>query len=208
MTDGRDVMRTLRGIVPVILVLCLTACGSSPPTSYYTLDPVYAGATQVDLGELRIGVGPFDFPGLLDRPQIVLRGTGNEVILSEFDRWADDLDRRFQTTVARNLVVATGSDHVYEHPWRENFDVDYRILGIVDQFSADTSGTVRLRIRMVVQGGSSLDTLATHEGNYSESADPDDYGAIAAAMSRAAASSVADMARLLGDAATRKPSSN
>jgi uncharacterized lipoprotein YmbA len=208
MTDGRDVMRTLRGIVPVILVLCLTACGSSPPTSYYTLDPVYSGPTLADMGDLRIGVGPFIFPDLLDRPQIVLRGTGNEVIVSEFDRWADDLDGRFQAIVARNLVIATGTDHVYEHPWRDNFDVDYRILGIVDQFSADSGGTVRLRIRWVVQDSSGKDTLATHEGVYNESTDPDDFGSIAAAMSRAAASSAADMARILGDVATRKPSSN
>lgn len=187
-------MRTLRWIIPVVMVSYLTACGSSPPTSYYTLDPVYADATQVDLGELRIGVGSFDFPDLLDRPQIVLRGTGNEVILNEFGRWADDLDRRFQAVVARNLVVAAGTDHVYEHPWRENFDVDYRVLGIVDQFSADTSGVIRLKVRWVVQSDSSLDTLVTREGAYSENADPDDYGDIAAAMSRTIASFSGDIA--------------
>lgn len=201
-------MRTLRTIIPVVAVLCLTACGSSPPTRYYTLNPVYSGSTVSDLGETRIGVGPFLFPELLDRPQIVIRGTGNEVILSEFERWADDLDRRFQTVVAQNLVAATGSAHVYEHPWRENFDVDYRVLGVIDRFSADTTGAVRLRVRWVVQSGSSLDTLATHEADYSEKADPDNYSDIAAAMSRATASASADMARLIGDAATRSTNAN
>ena len=195
MNGQSDVMRTIRAIVPAIMALFLTACGSSPPTSYYTLDPVYSGPTIDHLGEVRIGVGPFVFPELLDRPQIVVRGDRNEVILSEFARWADDLEQRFQAVVARNLVVAIGTGHVYEHPWRDNFNVDYRVLGIVDRFSVDTTGTVKLKVRWVAQDGTGPDMLVTQEGVYTENANPDDFGDIAAAMSRVAASFAGDIAK-------------
>ena len=208
MSGQGDVMRTLRSIVPAIMTLFLTACGSSPPTSYYTLDPVYSGPTAENLGEVRIGVGPFVFPELLDRPQIVIRGDRNQVVLSEYARWADDLEMRFQAVVARDLIVATGTEHVYEHPWRDNFSVDYRILGVVDRFAAHTNGTVSLKIRWVVQDGDGETTLATHEGHYTGNADPGDYGDIAAAMGRATASASADMARKLGEVAAQDSQSD
>ncbi|MGI9265496.1 MAG: PqiC family protein [Gammaproteobacteria bacterium] len=203
MSGQGDVMKILRRTVAVSTMLLVTACGSSPPTSYYTLDPVYSGSTADGLDAVRIGVGPFVFPELLDRPQIVIRGDRNQVVLSEYARWADDLEKRFQAIVARDLVVATGTDHVYEHPWRDNFAVDYRILGVVDRFAAHTSGTVSLKIRWVVQDGDGEKTLATHEGHYSESADPGDYGDIAAAMGRATASASSDIAQTLAEVAGR-----
>jgi uncharacterized lipoprotein YmbA len=208
MSGQGDVMRTFRALVPAIMALFLTACGTSPPTSYYTLDPVYSGPTADNLGAVRIGVGPFVFPELLDRPQIVIRGDRNQVVLSEFARWADDLEQRFQAVVARDLVVAIGTDHVYEHPWRDNFGVDYRVLGVVDRFAAHTSGTVSLKIRWVVQDGDGTNTLVTHEGHYTENADPDNFGDIAAAMGRATASASADMARKLEEVAAARPDSD
>ena len=195
MSGQSAVMRVVSGMVSVLAIVLVAACGSSPPTSYYTLEPVYAGPTAENLDAVRIGVGPFVFPELLDRPQIVVRGDRNEVILSEFARWADDLEQRFQAVVARNLVVAIGTGHVYEHPWRDNFNVDYRVLGIVDRFSVDTTGTVKLKVRWVAQDGTGPDMLVTQEGVYTENANPDDFGDIAAAMSRVAASFAGDIAK-------------
>lgn len=208
MNEQSGVKKILYWTVPVLAMLLVAACGSSPPTSYYTLDPVYSGPTVDNLGSASIGVGPFVFPELLDRPQIVIRGDRNQVILSEYARWADDLERRFQAVVARDLVVATGTDHVYEHPWRDNFSVDYRILGIVDRFAAHTSGTVSLKIRWVIQDGDGENTLVTHEGHYTENVDPANYGDIAAAMGRATANASADMAQKLGEAAAQANSSD
>jgi uncharacterized lipoprotein YmbA len=208
MSGQSAVMRVVSGMVSVLAIVLVAACGSSPPTSYYTLDPVYSGPTAENLDAVRIGVGPFVFPELLDRPQIVIRGDRNQVVLSEYARWADDLEKRFQAVVARDLVVATGTDHVYEHPWRDNFVVDYRILGVVDRFAAHTSGTASLKIRWVIRDGDGEKTLLTHAGHYTESADPGDYGDIAAAMGRVTASASADMARKLAEVAARDSNSD
>jgi uncharacterized lipoprotein YmbA len=189
-------------------VLSLGACGSSPPTRYYTLDAGHSGGPVVDLSELSIGVGPFYLPDLLDRPQIVVRGSGNEVIINEFERWADDMGTRFQAVVAQNLVQVTGSAHVYEHPWRDNFSTDYRILGTVDEFAANTSGAVRLKIRWVIQDGKGEAVLATREGVYTESADADQYGQIAAAMSRAIGTMATEMAGVLAETAATTSSAD
>ena len=201
-------MKALWTVTLATAVLSLGACGSSPPTRYFTLDASNGGSPVTGLSDVSIGVGPFMLPDLLDRPQIVVRGSGNEVIINEFERWADDINTRFQAVVAQNLVVATGSKHIYEHPWRNNFSTDYRILGTVDEFAANTSGAVRLKIRWVIQDGEGEEVLATREGVYTESADADQYGQIAAAMSRAIGAMATEMAGVLAETAATTSSSD
>ena len=187
-------MRFCRTIVVLSAALLLTSCGSSPPSRFYSLDPVFQQSQVTDLGDLQIGCGPFELPDRLDRPPIVVRGTRNEVIIDEFSRWADDLGQRFQSVVARNLVVATGSARIFERPWRDELEMDYLVSGKVDEFSADTEGKVKLVVRWMIMNDKTPGVLEARESVYSEAADPDDYGDIAAAMSRTVASFAGDIA--------------
>ena len=190
-------MRSLRTVFLLMVTMSLAACGTSPPARFYTLDPVYDGPQIGDLAELRIGTGPFHFPSMLDRPSIVVRGEGNEIIIDQFARWADDLQGRFHSVLMRNLVLATGAKQVYEFPWRDELNVDYSAIGIVDVFSADTTGKVMLAVRWMIVDGESGTTLVVKESTYYESSDPDDFGEMAVAMSKTIGRFATDVAREL-----------
>lgn len=171
----------------------LVSCASSPTSRFYTLDAVYDGPTY-RIAELQIGIGPFELPRYLDRPQFVVRGDGNRLIVSEFDRWADVLTDRFDAVLVRNLVIATESPAVLGHPWRRDFSPTYRVAGVVDRFEADGSGTVTLEVRWAVLSDNENEIEDTFRSVYTESASPGDYNAIAAAMSRTVAAFAADIA--------------
>ena len=177
----------------VATLAVLPACSSSPTSRFYTLDTVYDGGTY-PIGELQIGIGPFELPRYMDRPQFVVRGDGNRLIVSEFDRWADALTDRFDAVLVRNLVMATGSPAVLGHPWRRDFSPTYRVTGVVDRFEADGTGSVVLEVRWAVLSDDEKDIEATFRSIYTEVASPGDYNSIAAAMSRTVAAFAADIA--------------
>lgn len=177
----------------VATLAVLTACSSSPTSRFYTLDAVYDRPTY-PIGELQIGIGPFDLPRYLDRPQFVVRGAGNRLIVSEFDRWADALTDRFDAVLVRNLVIATESPAVLGHPWRRDFSPTYRVTGVVDRFEADGTGNVVLEVRWAVLGDEENEIEETFRSIYTEAASAGDYNSIAAAMSRTVAAFAADIA--------------
>jgi uncharacterized lipoprotein YmbA len=185
------------GLIAVLLIG--TACSSSPASRFYTLDVAYDGPVHT-LGGQQLGVGPFEMPSYLDRPQIVVRGDGNRLVVSEFDRWADALPERFERVLVRDLVIATGSPAILSHPWRRDFDTAYHVTGVVDRFEADRTGTVVLEVRWAVIDSEDGGIGSAFHSVYREDAEPGDYGAITSAMSRAVAAFAGDIA---ADAAAR-----
>jgi len=180
-------------VVAFLTLLIAAACSSSPKSRFYTLDVAYEGPTRA-LNDFQIGVGPFEMVRYLDRPQIVTRGAGNRLTINEFDRWADALPDRFNRVLARNLVLATGSTSILAHPWRRDFDAKYRVTGVVDRFEADRDGTVVLEVRWAILGVADSMVEETFRAVYTRDAKPDDFGAIASAMSHVLADFAADIA--------------
>ena len=95
-------MRQRRGIV---LVLAMTACGSSPKTHFYTLDAVPATqhADHAARSDVPVTVGRVELPGTLDRLSIVTRGDRNQVSVSDQDRWAAPLDELVRRALTDDL---------------------------------------------------------------------------------------------------------
>jgi uncharacterized lipoprotein YmbA len=123
------------------LVLALGACGSSPKTQFYTLDPVGGAPTTAHGTPLQIG--HVDLPGALDRQSIVTHAAGNRVDISDQDRWAaplDELVRRALTEDMRTRLphgtVLTAGDTA--PPGTRTLKLN------VQQFMPDTSGDVVL----------------------------------------------------------------
>jgi len=79
----------------VLLALFLGACGTTHNSRYYTLTPVPVGQDRKpdEPGTVPVvlGIGPVTLPDYLDRPQIVLRTSQNELVFSEYSRWAGSL---------------------------------------------------------------------------------------------------------------------
>jgi len=108
----------------------LSACAGSPDSRYYTLSPVTgqpSAKPAYRLAGLRL-------PTLYDRPQMATRNNANEVEFSEFERWAEPLERMTARILALDIAA--------RHPQRT---ADAPKLTVnIDEFMADRSGQARL----------------------------------------------------------------
>jgi uncharacterized lipoprotein YmbA len=93
-----------RAAIPVITaLLLLAACGSSPPTRFYTLSdtaPTTTPPTDVGL----VSINRVSIPGEIDRPQIVRRMGSNQLNISDLDRWAAPLDETILRVLTDNIA--------------------------------------------------------------------------------------------------------
>lgn len=128
----------------------LSACGSSPPVRFYSLEPMPGRGNVPDVAST-IGIGPLRFPDYLNRPQIVSSGENGEVVVAEFDRWADAAASTFQRTLTANLSSLLDDTMAIEFPFGGGLlHPDYRLVAQVNQFSTDSAGLATLDISWVM----------------------------------------------------------
>jgi len=176
-----------------ILVGCIG--GKSQPSRFYVLSrlPSETGK-QVAAAEqgLTIGVGPVSLPPYLDRPEIVTRSGGNEIHLSEFDRWAEPLRQNFIRVLAENLSILIPTDRTAVFPWERSIPVNYQVVVEVTRFEGNADGNSLLMARWSIFGADRKQELLARQSSFSEPiGPPQDYKATVSAMSR----SLADFSR-------------
>lgn len=147
-------MRTTNHWIALVIVgLSLFAqigCSSSRPSRFYLLSALSPAEGARDGQGLSVGIGPIEFPKYLDRPQIVTRGSGNQIYIGEFERWAEPLEQNFARVLAENLAELLATDNVVHHPWKRSARIDYQILVTVNRFDATVGGDTVLRARWTV----------------------------------------------------------
>lgn len=117
-------------ILAALVAVGLTACGSSPVTSYYTLMPpaaMGAGATAAPSSlpststsasaatpssPFVIEVQPVGVPESLDQPQIVIRKSGSGVAVLEHERWSAPLSEELRAALSSQLSRQLGTQDV------------------------------------------------------------------------------------------------
>src|SRR5690348_7979068 len=99
--------------VPALLLLALlTACGSSPPTHYYTLAPI---PPQQDAAKPTlkppIEVGDPGVPPEIDRDAVVVSAGGNRLDVSSNDEWGGPIGKLIRQCLTTDLTtrLAPGS---------------------------------------------------------------------------------------------------
>jgi uncharacterized protein len=169
-----------------IMLLLVAACSQTPPTQYYTLSSMQLPPGDVRGQKIVVGVGPVSLPEYLDRPQIVTRASGNEVMLSDFSAWVEPINSMFVRVLVDNLSLLLASDNVVELPQRRPIRLDYQVEVDVARFDTDLSGRALLDARWRVFGRDG-DRLI-EEGRSTivmPGAEPGDYDAIVVALSKA-----------------------
>ena len=176
-------------VVALALALLVTGC-ASPPANFYTLRATAAaGSAQSNIS---IAVGPVTVPATIDRPQIVVSGSGNQLTIDDFNRWASPVQDNLVRVVADNLVAILGSPRVTLYPTLAT-SVDFRVQIEVRNFESapgkyallDAVWTVRrMKDGKSETGRSSVREAITESG----------YDALAAAHSRAVARMSQDIA--------------
>jgi uncharacterized lipoprotein YmbA len=183
-------------IVTSLLVISCSLGKQSSPTRLYTLtaltregDPQPAGGQG-----LAIGVGPVELPEYVNRPQIVTGGSENELHRAEFEQWAEPLETNFTRVLAANLATLLRTDRVAMFPWQGPVPLDYQVVVEVTHFLGNPNGSVSLVALWRVLGKDGRATLVSRQSTFTEAAGSQEYGALAAALSRTVASLSRDIA--------------
>ncbi len=185
---------TLRCLVALI-VLALAACGSSPKTHFFTLDATPAEGQARHAGNRTpIEVGHVDLPSTLDRQSMVTRGAGNQVNVSDQDRWSGPLDELVQRALTADLRQRLPEGQVFASG--DPTPKGTRTLTVnVQRFTADPSNNV------VLEADWSLQSSGKSAGPRHES--------ISAPLSGQGGEAVANaMSRALGQLADRVAASS
>ncbi|HZD40655.1 MAG TPA: PqiC family protein [Terriglobales bacterium] len=140
----------------VALSGCATLEPKADPSRFFTLAPVSA-FEQSDLepssfpGVIAIGVGPINFPGYLDREQIVTRVSQNRFQVAENDRWVEPLQENFARVLLENLTALLPTAHFMNYPWRLNERPRYQLAINLMRFEPNADGHVELVARWILR---------------------------------------------------------
>jgi uncharacterized protein len=91
-------------LIPLLALLTLTACASSPPTHFYALDPVPAGASPAQVAGTAVKIDAVHIPPTLDRNSMVRGESDNQLDISSQDRWAGDLGEMIRRVLTQDLA--------------------------------------------------------------------------------------------------------
>jgi uncharacterized lipoprotein YmbA len=107
----------------LLATLELLGCATPPRERFFTLNAPEPPVAAPEAAS--IAVWPVSIPEMVDRPQLVVRTTANEVVLAEQARWAEPLKSAIARVVAANLAAELGMR--LAGPAR-NADADYRVV--------------------------------------------------------------------------------
>ena len=114
----------------------LAACSGTVDSRYYLLSTVPPSASAAP-GAKAVAVSAVHLPGVLDRPELVVRTGAETVDILEFDRWAEPLDQMVPRVLAQDLSsrlpAAASSD-----------GSERRLHVVIDEFMSDQAGGARL----------------------------------------------------------------
>jgi len=125
-----------------IIISSLTACSNNNfesknigGTRFYTLSsPSHNTPSN---GNLRIGVGPIEIPQLINRPQIVSRKNGTEIIMSESNQWAGSHREEIIQAIIDNLSSTLKTENVEPYPWKFAFKPNYQVRINIERFDGE-----------------------------------------------------------------------
>ena len=109
----------------LILILATACVGTSPKENFYTLNSQNYELNQVDkkretivksLPDVYIDIVAVTIIELVDRPQLVIKLSPNQVQILEQQRWAQPLKNEIGRVVAKNLSTLLNTHYVTNYP--------------------------------------------------------------------------------------------
>jgi len=192
-----EIMHRCITIAAVSFLVVLAAGCASPVSRFYTLSATTMPAAASS--DVSIAVGPVSVPAIVDRPEIVVTTSPNQVRLEEFNRWAAPLQNSIARVVAENLVALLGAPRVMLSSQSLSADADYRAAIEVQRFESAPGEAITLdavwTVSRIKDGKSQTGRTTVREVTQGNG-----YDALAAAHSRALArlsQSIADAVRAL-----------
>jgi uncharacterized lipoprotein YmbA len=194
MNIGKE-MKMKNGLIRILAILTLGVilsihfgCAGSPPSRFYqlsSLDTTPPGMKPAaDEPCVSIGIGPVKIPDYLDQTRIVTLGTGNQLTLAEFDRWAELLKYNLVRVLAKNLSTLLCTKTIVFFPWRGGTPMDYRIEMEVLRLDGSLGGNVSLEAWWMIRSGDGKKIVLSKQSAFTEAVTGKDYNSLVSAESR------------------------
>ena len=91
-------------------------------------------------GGTGIGVGPITLAEYIDRPNLVIAESTNQLSVAEDHRWAGDLAASITRVTATNLGRQLKTGNVRTYPWQGDDGISYQITLDIRQFHGGADG--------------------------------------------------------------------
>jgi len=193
-------MRPMQILMTLVLLaaLCLSGCGTTQSSKFYTLSPMPAPEKKSPL-DITVNLTMVNLAEYLDRPQIVTRTSANEISINEFDRWAEPLNEAIPRLVAENLALLLGAHKIATVPWHGPVAPDYAVFFEVIRFDGNLGGDVSLHYMYAILDKQGKKVFEAKRSVLTEPAGRPGYEAMISAESRA----VGAMSREIAEAIRR-----
>ncbi len=120
--------RTIQApLLSLLLIVILSACGTSPPVHLYILEPI-AGEKAGHIGNgPTIAIAPITLPERLKHKGIYTHDERFRAHIAAFDHWAEPLERDIATVLAENLSILIAGSEIITYPWNAPAKVDFTL---------------------------------------------------------------------------------
>ena len=203
---------------PVMVVFCailllVGACspfgsGTRTPSKNYVLSSLYSEETQpqpvADLSDIGILVGPIRIAMYLDRRDIVIRNSQNEVEIADFASWAGPLPENFSRVLAENLSLWLNTKKVAIFPGAKLPIYDYNVNMNVTRFDGRPGENAQLRARWVIMDKNRKAILFNEHTLLNQPTENDSIEALVASQSRLVADFSREIAEAIKNLAAKK----
>lgn len=133
----------MKTIFLAIGLILITACSTTSPTpNYYLLETKLTAKERAN--QRVIGFGPVEIAGYLDKPQLAIRGSDNQVEFAEFHRWASNLRGLIIDTLQYDLSNELDTDFILTYPWRKSDEVDFALIINIQRFDGKFAASGQL----------------------------------------------------------------
>lgn len=170
------------------LIGCLGGPSKTPPTRYYVLNSSSGAenktAPVAHLKDAAVGVGPIKMSQVLDRPQIIMRTSKNEIRIANLERWAAPLHEIVTNVMVDNLSALLPGTEILKFPWPVTIPVTYQVAMDITQFDGMPGGDVILKARWGILGENGKKVLANKQSMLNEPIQDNTIAEMVSAQSR------------------------
>ena len=194
----------LVGVILLAFSYLMAGCtfigGTQQPTKNYVLNSLYSEEIETqavaELNDIGILVGPIRMAMYLDRADIVIRDSQNQIRLAEFSQWAGPLQENFSRVLAENLSILLATDKVGIFPGTRALLFDFNVTVDVTRFDGIPGQKADLRARWAILDKSRKKMLFENHSALSQSTKDESMEALIAAESQI----LSDLSREIAEA--------
>lgn len=138
----------------VYVISVITGCAHHTESPrYFVLSPIKETVLLSESDPSKkyiIGVGPIKLPKYLSRSQIVRFSGENEIVLEDYNRWAEPVEQNFMRVLRINLTRLLESSYAIGYPWERTVKPRLQVMLDVHQFETAADGTVSLNAHWTI----------------------------------------------------------